>query len=193
MLVELLLLVWASGHVSAGPASRHAQTPSIANASPTPVIVLQDFSRDGGCSARPDVHLHVGRDPAIRDARVLFVEYPAQANDPAARDVRCATENSDWTRGVAISFQVKPDHAMRVSFSFADRNHVAYTAWRDLKGGEWQTVRIPFNEIRPNPFFQFPDARTGAPLDVSDVKAIAFAPQDKTMGRLAIGGIVVSK
>jgi len=94
---------------------------------------------------------------------------------------------------LAISFEVKPDHAMRMSFSFADRNHVAYTAWRDLKGSEWQTVRIPFDEIRPNPFFQFPDAKTGAPLDVSDVKAIAFAPQDKTTGRLAIGRIVVSR
>jgi hypothetical protein len=57
----------------------------------------------------------------------------------------------------------------------------------------WQAIRIPFDEIRPNPFFQFPDAKTGAPLDVSDVKAIAFAPQDKTTGRLAIGRIVVSR
>jgi hypothetical protein len=46
---------------------------------------------------------------------------------------------------------------------------------------------------RRNPFFQPPDAKTGAPLDVSEVKAIAFAPHDQTSGRLAIGKLVVSK
>ena len=82
---------------------------------------------------------------------------------------------------------------MRLSVSFLDRNHVAYTAWRGLTGSVWQLVRIPFDEIRPNPFFQPPDARTGRPLDVSDARFIAFAPQDKTAGRLTVGKFVVSK
>ena len=93
--------------------------------------------------------------------------------------------------GARFSFQIKPDHSLRMSLSFLDRNRVAYTAWTELKGGLWQLVRIPLDEIRPNPFFQPPDARTGRPIDVSDVKGIAFAPQDKTSGRLAIGKFVV--
>ena len=64
---------------------------------------------------------------------------------------------------------------MKLSLSFLDRNRVAYTAWRELQGGVWQLVRIPFDEIRPHPFFQPADAKTGAPLDVSEVKGIAFA------------------
>ena len=48
-------------------------------------------------------------------------------------------------------------------------------------------------EIRPNQFFQPPGAKTGAPLDVSDVKFVAFAPQDQAAGRFAIGRIVVSR
>jgi len=52
-------------------------------------------------------------------------------------------------------------------------------------------VRIPFAEIRPNPYFQPPGAKTGTPLDVSDVKWIAFAPQDQAPGRLAIGRFLV--
>jgi Carbohydrate binding domain (family 11) len=121
------------------------------------------------------------------------VEYPIPTADPAGRDVRCAAENRDWTGGRAISFQIRPAHAMRLSVSFVDRNLVAYTAWTDLKAGVSQLIRIPFDEIRPNPFFQPPGAKTGAPLDVSDVKGIAFAPQDPTSGRLAIGRFVVSK
>jgi len=160
-----------------------------------PVVVIQayDAGLDGVCTTSPGVHLSVGRDASIADERVLTVEYPAPTNDPAGRDVRCAANNHDWSAGRAIAFQIKPDHALRLSVSFLDRNRVAYTAWTTLKGGMWQLVRIPFDEIRPNPFFQPPDAKTGARIDVSEVKAVAFAPQDQTSGRLTIGKFVVSK
>jgi len=158
-------------------------------------IVVQDY-REGLAGVRaenPDVHLSLGRDSSIPDERVLLVEYPAPTKDPAGRDVHCAAEHQDWTSGRAISFQIKPAHAVKLSLSFIDRNHVAYTAWSELKGGAWQLVRIPFDEIRPNPFFQPPDAKTGAPLDVNEVKGIAFAPHDQISGGLAIGKFIVSK
>jgi hypothetical protein len=52
-------------------------------------------------------------------------------------------------------------------------------------------VRIAFADIRPNPYFQPPGAKTGAPIDVSAVERIGFAPQDPAAGRLAIGAISV--
>jgi Carbohydrate binding domain (family 11) len=158
-----------------------------------PAAVIQTY-KDGlsrVCTASPDVHLSVGRDPMLPDPLVMFVEYPAPTGDPAARDVRCDAEDRDWTRGRAISFQVKPANPLRLSVSFLDRNGVAYTAWADLQGGVWQAVRVPFTEIRPNPYFQPPGAKSGVPLDVSDVKWIAFAPQDQAAGRLAISGFLV--
>src|SRR5262245_2467659 len=95
----------------------------------TPMIVIQayDDGAAGGCTANPGVRLSVGRDPSIADERVLIVDYPPPTNDPAARDVRCAAARQDWTSGRAIAFQVKPAHSMRMSVSFLDRNHVAYT------------------------------------------------------------------
>lgn len=167
------------------------------------VLTLQDTQpsttihvfRDGLAGVRaatPDVRLSVVRDPSLPDQQVLVVEYPPPAKDPAARDVQCTAENQDWSAGRAISFPIKPDHSMRLSFSFLDRNGVVYTTRIELRGGDWQTVRVPFDEIRPNQFFQPPGAKTGAPLDVSDVKFVAFAPQDQAAGRFAIGRIVVS-
>jgi hypothetical protein len=160
-----------------------------------PVIVIQayDAGLDGVCTTNPGVHLSVARDASIGDEPVLTVEYPPPTKDPAGRDVRCAAKNHDWSAGRAIAFQIKPDHALRLSVSFLDRNRVAYTAWTTLKGGMWQLVQIPFDEIRPNPFFQPPDAKTGARIDVSEVMGVAFAPQDQTSGRLTIGKFVVSK
>ena len=43
------------------------------------------------------------------------------------------------------------------------------------------------------PVFQPPGANLGAAIDVSDVKFIAFAPQDRTSGRLVISRFVVMK
>jgi hypothetical protein len=157
------------------------------------VVRAYDDAQSGVRSASANVRLSVGRDPSLAGEQVLFVEYPEPTDDPAARDVHCEAENQDWTAGRAISFQIKPDHSLRLSVSFLDRNLVVYTAWADLKGGVWQPVTIPFDQIRPNPYFQPPGAKTGAPMDRSDVKSLAFAPQDKTSGRLAIGTLVVSR
>ena len=157
-------------------------------------VIIQDYKN--GVSrvrtANPDVRLSVGRDPLLPGEPVLFVDYPPPTADPAGRDVQCEAENQDWTSGRAISFQIKADQPTRLSVSFLDRNRVVYTAWTELAGGAWQLVRIPFDELRPNPYFQPPDARSGAPIDVSDVRFLAFAPQDKAGGRLAIGRFVVS-
>ena len=142
----------------------------------TQVMVIHSYKDglSGVRSASPDVHLSTGRDPSGPDEPVLLVEYPAPSGNPAGRDVQ-------W-----------PSHAVRLSVSFLDRNGVVYTTWTELNGGAWQQVRIPFDQMRPNPYFQPPDARTGRPIDVSDVKAIAFAPHDQTEGRLAIGSFVVT-
>jgi hypothetical protein len=119
-------------------------------------------------------------------------EIPSFNSNPAARDVWCDTQNHDWRPGGAISFRVKPDHAVKLSVSFIDRNGVAYTAWvKAEQPRAWQTLRISLAEIRPNPYFQPPNAKTGAPLDVSEVTSIGFAPHDDVAGRFEIGGFVV--
>ena len=157
------------------------------------MIVIQCY--EGGLtgvrSANADVKLHRERDPALADQPVLRVEYPAPGANPAGRDVWCDVEQTDWTSGRAIVFQVRPEHATRLSVSFMDRNRVAYTHWVDLQSGAWQTVRIPLDQIRPNPYFQPPGANTGAPIDVSEVARLGFAPQDKSAGELTISGFVV--
>lgn len=198
IILELLLLAWGLGATNGATFTPLALAPSTVTlnaAAAEPEIVIHAYNDGlaGVRAANPDVHLSVGRDPSISSERVLLVEYPVPTDDPAGRDVQCAAENQDWSGGRAITFQIKPAHSLRLSLSFLDRNRVAYTAWKDLKGGVWQLVRIPFDEIRANPFFQPPGAKTGAPLDVSDVKGIAFAPQDQTSGRLTIGKFVLSR
>ena len=158
-----------------------------------PALVIHSFDGGlGGVRAAPDVRLSVGRDASVSNEKVLIVDYPAPTGNPAGRDVQCDAQATDWSGGRAIAFRIKSAQPSRISVSFIDRNRVVYTSWTDLKGGEWEQVRIPFERLRPNPYFQPPDAKKGAPIDVSDVKFIAFAPQDTAAGRLQISALTVS-
>ena len=156
-------------------------------------VVIHAYTEDvGGIRAvGANVRLRVGRDLALAGEPVLLVEYPAATNDPAARDVYVEAEHQDWSAARAIGFRVKPVHGIRLSVSFVDRNQVVYTAWTQLRGGVWQSVRIPFQDIHPNPYFQPPGARVGAPLDVGLVGRIGFAPHDTASGQLAISQFVL--
>ncbi len=197
MILKLLLFalgLGVTGGVNSAGGPVQSAVPSD-TAETKPVVVIQGY-KDGLAGVRaanPDVHLRVGRDPSVPDEPVLVVEYPAPTDDPAGRDVQCDAENQDWAAGRAISFRIKPAHPVRLSLSFFDRNRVAYTTWMELRGDVWQLVRIQFDELHPNPYFQRPDATAGAAIDVSEVKGIAFAPHDQTSGRLMIGKFVVSK
>jgi hypothetical protein len=191
----LLALAWAAGSGANLELWQIQPAGGLDSALITPVAVINDY-KDGLSGVRasnPDVRLKIGRDPAVPEERVLLVEYLPPTSDPAGRDVQCAAENQNWAAGRAIAFRIKADHATRLSVSFMDRNRVVYTAWTDLPADRWQVVRIPFADIRPNPYFQPPGAKTGGPIDVSDVKFVAFAPQDQTSGRLTIGRFVVSQ
>lgn len=161
----------------------------------TIVATIQDF-RDGISSVhvrKGEMKIQVVKDSGAPDQTVLQVDYPAASRDPGARDVWCDAIDKDWREGSAISFMVKPVKDLRLSISFLGRNRVAYTTWADLKGGEWQTVRVKLDEIQPNPFFQPPGADKNSPMDVSEITRIGFAPQSPEAGQVLVGRFVVMK
>jgi hypothetical protein len=158
----------------------------------SPTTTLHDFRNGlaGVHSNNPAMRLHVALD-SVTHTPVLQIDFPAASGDPAARDVYLGAESRDWSTGHAVIVRVRPTQAIRVSISFLDRNRVAYTTWFQLRAAVWQTLRIPFSDFKPNPYFQPPDARRGAALDVTDVSGIGLAPQGPAAGRLAISGIFV--
>ena len=161
-----------------------AQTVIVINSLATPASVRVNS---------PDVHVMMGSDASLPGERVLTVVYPAASANPAARDVQVTAEQTDWSAGRGLVFRANAEHPMRMSLSFIDRNHVAYTAYVNLLGNGWQQVAIAFDQIQPNQFFQPPDAKKGSAIDVSEVKAIGFAPQEKGAGRLAVTAFTVVK
>ena len=158
-------------------------------------IVVHDYRHglDGVRAVMGAVRLSLRGDSSHIGDSLLVVEYSPPTSDPAARDVRVDAAATDWTASHALSFRILPASAVRLSVSFLDRNRVAYTSWIQLDPDRWQTIRIPFDSLRPNPYFQPPDAKPGEPLDVSRVTEIAFAPQSSDSGHFVISRIVVVK
>ena len=186
-----LLLLAVAGCGKASQPGAPAAAPEVAA-----VQVIQDYSA-GLAAVRapgPEMKLAVVQDAQLPGEAVLQVEYPAPAasGDMAARDVRCDAQQSNWSSARAVEFRVKPEHDVKISISFFDRNLVAYTTWRELRGGAWQPVRVAFDEIQPNPYFQRPDAKQGQPIDVSEVKGMAFSPQSPEPGRLLVSKLVLA-
>jgi len=158
-------------------------------------IVIHAYRNDlAGIRANdPGMKLQVGLHSALPGEKVLFVDYPSAGNDPAGRDIHLEAEQRDWSGASAIAFQIRSPQPVRVSVSFVDRNQVAYTTWVNALGDSWHLISLPFRDLRPNPYFQPPGAKTGAPLDISDVSGISFAPQDSAAGRFAISQFVLLK
>ena len=155
------------------------------------VIVINSLATPASVRVNsPDVHVAIGSDATLPGERVLTVVYPAAGANPAARDVQVVAEKTDWSGGRGLVFRAKAEHPTRMSISFVDRNHVAYTAYVNLGTG-WQQVAIAFDQMQPKLFFQPPDAKTGSAIDVSDVKVIGFAPQEKSDGRLSVTAFTV--
>ncbi len=164
--------------------------PALTATANATAVTVRDFSADlaGVRAANPDVKLSRSSAGPGASEPTLLVAYPAPSSDPGSRDVWCDATRTDWSRARAVSFRVKSEHALKLSFSFFDRNRVAYTTWLELAGGsDWQPLRIAFDQMQPNPYFQPPDAKVGAALDLTEIKGFAFAPQDRAAGQLWVG------
>lgn len=178
-------LVLACGGCAQPVAAPPSTTPIEQRQAPTYVRWFA-VALDGIKAQNPEIALRVGHHVSLGDENVLFVDYPKPTADPAGRDVWIEPAVTDWSHARALSFRANPDHAMKLSVSFLDRNRVAYTAWFELQGSRWNDLRLAFDAIQPNPHFQPPDARPGLPIDVSEVKALGFAPQDEAQGSLGM-------
>jgi hypothetical protein len=157
-----------------------------------PLVVRSFAPTLTGIRTGRDVSVACTGDPERGGEGLLSVVYGA-AGDPADRDVWSDTQVRDWSGGRAINVAIRADPPLRLSISFFDANGVGYTAWAETQGGAWQTIRIPLDSIRPNPYFQPPSAKLGTPLDLRDVPAIGFAPQRQGAGRYLVGAFVLER
>lgn len=117
----------------------------------------------------------------------LSVTYACSGGDQrGSLDVWNEARTSDWRAASAVSFRIKPDAAISLSFSFIDGHGTGYTQTTGpLTPGAWQLVTLPLNQFSHNPFSP-PGDHPGAPVDTTRVSAFGFAPQGCQDGHFSI-------
>lgn len=89
----------------------------------------------------------------------------------------------DWSGAKRITLRVKSDAPVSVELAFNDANQNAYVApaVNSAAGKGWQVLEVPFAGFQLNPYYQPPQAKKGAALDLGKIET--FNINVKTMGK----------
>jgi hypothetical protein len=165
-----------------------APVPTVA-APPTPPptasqlpLVLRNYEGDAAIGkpapATDSSSVLLALVPGEPSGSALSVTCTCSGPEPRANlDVWATLPGSDLRGASSLTFRIKPDSALALSVSFMDGNHTGYTQQTEpLTPGAWQKVVLPLYKFWHNPFGP-PGDKPGAPLDLSRVDALGFAPR----------------
>ena len=101
----------------------------------------------------------------------------------------CRAGGSDWagvdlSNAKTIKLSVNCKGPVVLGMSLNDKNKNQYVAEVSVKGGGWETVSIPLDAFKLDPYYTPPEAIKGAPKDFSKVST--FGLQGKTVGTLSV-------
>jgi len=160
-------------------------------------VMVQDYE-PGAPASKPSASTEVSRVNLALAAgetggNALSVDYGCSGTEPRALlDVWSETRVQDWTQAGALSFRIKPDAVMSLSVSFLDGNQAGFTQrTQPLVAGVWQSVRLPLEQFRLNPFGPQGDV-PGRPVDFGHVQAFGFAPIGCSNGHFLIDDFSLS-
>ena len=103
----------------------------------------------------------------------------------------CRAGGSDWNganlaSAKTLNILVYSKDPVVLGIALKDKSNNQYVADApSTKGGKWETVSIPMDSFKLDPYYTPPDAIKGAPKDFSKVST--FNIQPKTVGKFIIG------
>ncbi len=100
----------------------------------------------------------------------------------------------DWTGAKAFRCRVLSREPLTLQFGFNDANQNAYVATAPpTAGGGWQTVEVPLEDFRLNPYYQPAEAQKGQPLDLSHIESFNIAPVTKGEHDFQVSRVEIKK
>jgi hypothetical protein len=132
------------------------------------------------------------RDSATRIKLELVADPENAANQAAAITYRLGGPNSwcgywvrvgedwngqDWRGMRVLRFRLRTSQVLRLQLGFNDANQNAYVATVSVPpSAAWQWVDLPFSSFQLNPYYQPPEAKRGAVLNLSRIETLNIAP-----------------
>ena len=78
----------------------------------------------------------------------------------------------DWSSAKTLSLRVKSERPEQLSFAFNDANQCAYTVDLPITQGKgWETLSVPMKAFKLNEYYQPPQAKKGAALDLTHIES----------------------
>lgn len=188
------------GPVSTAPAGTASRT-GLADVKASRVVA-QDFSLLGKNAYGPfadkegsTIGLTIERDPEGKGARLGSFKYDMKKCGWCGYWMRAGDVwgGQDWRGAKALSFKVYTTEPLEFQFSFNDANQNSYTAKGPKTKGGWETLSIPFSKFGLDEYYQPPEAKEGAPQDLSKIETFNLSPKTQGKHEFKIREIVILK
>jgi hypothetical protein len=100
----------------------------------------------------------------------------------------------DWSKAKTLNLRVESSQPETLSVAFNDANQVAYTV--DLpttKGKGWETLSIPMGAFEVNKYYQPPQAKKAAVLDLSRIESFNVGLHNAGKGSIKVDDLTLGE
>jgi hypothetical protein len=111
-----------------------------------------------------------------------LLDYDLKTDGWCGEWIRAGAEwkGQDWAGAKAIVVEAWCAEPVVLQVAFNDANQNAYMADAEaLPAGQWKALRLPLKAFSLNPYYQPPQAKKGAKLDLSRVETFNLSPRSQ--------------
>lgn len=142
------------------------------------------------------VTMKVVDDPDKKGGQVCRIDYKLDPKGWGGAWMRAGQTwgGQDWSGGKTLKLRVRSDAPVDLELAFNDANQNAYTApavHYDGKG--WQTLAVPMAGFHLNEYYQPPESKKGAPLDLGRIESFNIGVKSSGSGRVYVDDVVLYK
>lgn len=142
------------------------------------------------------ISLTLATDPEIKQGSAAKFKYSMKDGGWCGYWMRAGDlwGGQDWTGAKKVTCKIYSKEPIFIELGFNDGNQNAYVAhFPQTQGKGWETLSIPFDKFDLNEYYQPPEAKKGAPQDLSHIETFNIAPHTNGDHEFEMGELSIEK
>lgn len=167
-------------------------------------LVMQDFEALEASAMGPFSDEKLGSKVALalkdeegrKGNKVAVIDYDLKPGGWCGYWMRAGDDwnGQDWTGAKSVELRVHSREPIVLELAFNDANQNAYLSTAGTTAGKgWETLKVPFSSFVLNPYYQPPQSKKGAALDLSHVETFNVAPKTEGKHAFKLDDILLQK
>ena len=167
-------------------------------------LVVQDFETLEASAYGPfsddklgsKISLTLKDEIGVRGNQVGVVDYDMKPKSWCGYWMRAGDDWSgqDWSGAKELELRVYSREPLQLQVAFNDANQNAYVGEAVGTAGKgWELLKVPFASFALNAYYQPPQAKKGAPLDLSHVETFNLAPLTEGKHSFQVDDVILNK